>query len=142
MALLQAAAYVTDVAWIWCFCGYAMVWASNCSSDLTPRLGTSICCRCSPKKEEKKKKKKEHSDRLGTLKSMLSQGSQGKCTLREGGGGPVPKESATNRLLVSVVGVMRGGQWSRDKGRWGRRTISFKKLALEFQSWLSGNESD
>ena len=34
--------------------------AGNCSSDLTPSLGTSICCRCSPKKKmEKKKKEKE-----------------------------------------------------------------------------------
>ena len=31
----------------------------SCSSDLTPSLGTSICCGCSPKKRGKKKKKKK-----------------------------------------------------------------------------------
>ena len=34
----------------------AVVWAFGNSSDLTPRLGTSVCCRCSPKKGKKKKK--------------------------------------------------------------------------------------
>ena len=34
--------------------------AGNCSSDLTPSLGTSICHRCDTKKtKEKKKRKKE-----------------------------------------------------------------------------------
>ena len=33
--------------------------AGSCSSDVTPSLGNSICCRCSPKETEKKKKKKE-----------------------------------------------------------------------------------
>ena len=33
--------------------------AGSCSSDLTPRLGTSICCMCGPKKSIKKKRKKE-----------------------------------------------------------------------------------
>ena len=32
----------------------AEVWASCCSSDWTPGLGTSICHRCSPKKKPKK----------------------------------------------------------------------------------------
>ena len=27
-----------------------VVWAGSCSSDLTPSLGTSICCGCGPKK--------------------------------------------------------------------------------------------
>ena len=26
--------------------------AGNCSSDLTPSLGTSVCCRCGPKKQK------------------------------------------------------------------------------------------
>ena len=34
-----------------CGCGQA----SSCSSNLTPSLGTSICCGCSPKKTKKKK---------------------------------------------------------------------------------------
>ena len=33
--------------------------AGSCSSDSTPSLRTSICCKCSPKKKKKKKKKKE-----------------------------------------------------------------------------------
>ena len=35
----------------------AVVQASSCSSDLTPSLGTSLYCRCSPKKKKEKKKK-------------------------------------------------------------------------------------
>ena len=31
----------------------AVVWASGRSSDSTPSLGTSICCRCSPDKRQK-----------------------------------------------------------------------------------------
>ena len=30
----------------------AVVWACSYSSDLTPSLGTSICCRCIPKKQK------------------------------------------------------------------------------------------
>ena len=33
----------------------AVVWAGGCSSDLTPSLGTSICCRYGPKTIEEKK---------------------------------------------------------------------------------------
>ena len=32
----------------------AVVQAGSCSSDSTPILGTSICCRCSPKKQKSK----------------------------------------------------------------------------------------
>ena len=32
----------------------AVVQAGSCSSNLTPSLGTSICPRCSPKKQKKK----------------------------------------------------------------------------------------
>ena len=35
----------------------AVVQADRCSSDSTPSLGTSICCRCSPKKQKIKNKK-------------------------------------------------------------------------------------
>ena len=41
-ALLQALAYVTDMAQIWCCCGCGVV--SSCSSDSAPSLGTSTCC--------------------------------------------------------------------------------------------------
>ena len=34
----------------------ALVWASSCSSDLTPTLGISICYGCSPKNEDKKER--------------------------------------------------------------------------------------
>ena len=34
----------------------AVVWAGNCSSDLTPDLGTSISLRCGPKKQNKQTK--------------------------------------------------------------------------------------
>ena len=32
----------------------AMAVAGNCSSDATPSLGTSICCRYGPKKQKRK----------------------------------------------------------------------------------------
>ena len=35
------------------FC-VAVAWASSCSSDLTPSLGTSICHTCGPKKKQTK----------------------------------------------------------------------------------------
>ena len=35
----------------------AVGWASSCSSESPPTLGTSICCRCSPKKTKKKEKR-------------------------------------------------------------------------------------
>ena len=38
----------SDLAWLW-------LWPGSCSSDSTPSPGTSICRRCSPKKEKKKK---------------------------------------------------------------------------------------
>ena len=38
----------------------AVVQASSCSSNLTPSLGTSICCRCSPKKARKKKRENRY----------------------------------------------------------------------------------
>ena len=38
-----------DLVWLW-------LWqASSYSSDLTPSLGTSICCKCGPQKPKKKK---------------------------------------------------------------------------------------
>ena len=40
----------------------AVVKASSCNSNLTPSLGTSMCCRCSPKKTKKKKKKMQMGD--------------------------------------------------------------------------------
>ena len=33
--------------------------ASNCSSNWTPSLGTSICCMCGPEKRKKKKNFRE-----------------------------------------------------------------------------------
>ena len=52
LALLQAAAQITDAAGIWCCycCGL------SCSFDSVPCLGTSICHRCSPKKKKREKK--------------------------------------------------------------------------------------
>ena len=37
----------------------AVVWAGSCSSDLTPSLGTSMHCRCGPRKKRKKEKRKK-----------------------------------------------------------------------------------
>ena len=49
----------------------AEVWASGYSSDSTPRLGTSICHRCGPrKKEEKKEKQRKYSLPCGSQPSL------------------------------------------------------------------------
>ena len=40
----------------------AVVWAGGYSSELTPNLETSICCRFSSETEREKKKKKKDSD--------------------------------------------------------------------------------
>ena len=40
--------------WLGSGVAMAMVQSGSCSSDLTPSLGTSICCTCSSKKTEKK----------------------------------------------------------------------------------------
>ena len=37
----------------------AVVQAGSCSSISTPHLGTSVCCRCSPKKTKKERKKRK-----------------------------------------------------------------------------------
>ena len=50
----KAVAEVANVARIWCCCGCG-VWWLNCSSDLTPGLGTSICYRYSWKKKKRTK---------------------------------------------------------------------------------------
>ena len=41
--------------WLGSWVAVTMAQASNCSSDSTPSLGTSICCRCRPKKTKKQK---------------------------------------------------------------------------------------
>ena len=62
---------------IWCCCellcrsqmqlgsviAMAVATAGSCSVDLTPSLGTSICCRCGPKKKKKKKERKRKKER-------------------------------------------------------------------------------
>ena len=57
LVLLQAEAQVADVARMWH--AVAVVQAGNCSSNLTPSPGISICCRCGPKKKKKMKSEKE-----------------------------------------------------------------------------------
>ena len=58
LALLWAVVQVTDVAWIWRYCGcgigeWLQLWFS-------PSLGTSICCRCGPKKTTTKQKSQRY----------------------------------------------------------------------------------
>ena len=45
--------------WLGSHIAVAVMEAGSYSSDSTPSLGTSICCRCGPKKAKKKKKKKK-----------------------------------------------------------------------------------
>ena len=40
--------------WLGSGIAVAVMQAGSCRSNLTPSLGTSICCRCDPKKEKKK----------------------------------------------------------------------------------------
>ena len=44
---------------MWFGTGVAVAQASGYCSDSTPSLGTSICCRCSPRKDKKKKKEQK-----------------------------------------------------------------------------------
>ena len=44
----------------------AVAQAGSYSSDLTPSLGTSICCTCSPKKQTKKKPKPKTKSQNGS----------------------------------------------------------------------------
>ena len=45
--------------WLGSHVSVAMAEAGSCSSNSTSSLGTSMCCRCGPKKQKKKKKKKK-----------------------------------------------------------------------------------
>ena len=56
-----------DVAWIWSCSGCGIGW--KLSSDLTPSLETSICCRCSTAPPQKKKKTKKIYKKWWTLVS-------------------------------------------------------------------------
>lgn len=58
-ALPQAAAQVTDVAWIWCHCGCGI--GFSCSSDSTPSPGTSRVHMQQMRPIKRKKKKKTKS---------------------------------------------------------------------------------
>ena len=46
------AQWVKDPVWLWLWCRLAAA-----SSNSTPSLGTSVCCRCGPKKTKMKKEK-------------------------------------------------------------------------------------
>ena len=54
LVLPWAVVYVTDTVQILHCCGYGIGW--QLQLWFTPSLGTSICCRCSPKKAKSKKK--------------------------------------------------------------------------------------
>jgi len=51
--------WCTSQMWLGSCVAMAMALAGSCSSKLTPSLGTSICCRCGPKKKKKKKRERE-----------------------------------------------------------------------------------
>ena len=73
--------WVKDLLWreqwcrlqMWPGSGVAMavVQSSSYSSDLTPGLGTSVCCACGPKETEKKKKKKKERKKNSSLYYVL-----------------------------------------------------------------------
>ena len=54
-----------DLAWLWLW-----LWAGSCSSDLTPRLGTSICCWCGPKK--KKSRRTQNEEKASQLNAQIT----------------------------------------------------------------------
>ena len=51
--------------WLRSCIAVAVAVAGSCSLDLTPSLGTSICCRWNPKKQRKKGRKKERERKKG-----------------------------------------------------------------------------
>ena len=73
----------------------AVAVAGSCSSDSTPSLGTSICCRCGLKKKKDKKKKKSllglswHQNKIHILTMTYSLGIR-KC-------GPQPRRGRVGR---------------------------------------------
>ena len=52
--------WCSSKTWVGSGVAMAMAQAKGYSSVLTPSLGTSVCCKCSPKKEKKEKRELEH----------------------------------------------------------------------------------
>ena len=55
-----------DLVWLW------RRLVVSCSSDLTPSLGTSLCCRYGPKKKRKSKHNKILRNKLNEVKELQS----------------------------------------------------------------------
>ena len=64
-----AVVYVTDKAQIWCCCG-CVIGQQLQLSNLTPRLGISICHGCSPKKTKKTNKQTSNSNKKNPLNKI------------------------------------------------------------------------
>ena len=77
--------------------------ASSCSSDLTPGLGTSICCRCGPKKQKKgeggKKEGREREKRKDGKKEREEGSREGRQAGRQAGS-PSYKRLRTRTLKL------------------------------------------
>ena len=117
---------------IWCCCelwcrsqtrlrscvAVAVAQAGRCSSDLTPRLGTSICHRCSPEKQKSKKPQKTKNktkkerryyylpSKCGNPKSEFSLGAT--CLSMKTNVSGTTNEKSPRRLRFLTVGSPRG----------------------------------
>ena len=113
----------------------AVVQASSCSS--TPRLGTSICCRCSPKNKKKNRDANKIKIHIFFLKKNFSEHPTKSKTEKH----PVPCQSWQSS--VSEVGRDRNqvgvysGKWGTG-GMWGE-TISRSLMVKRKRDWLSNN---
>ena len=83
----------------------AVAVAGSSSSDLTPSLGTSICCRHSPKKQTKQNKAETDSDFEN--KRMVTKGKGGRK--RDGQGMDSHGPIRVNRAMSPDPGFFRGG---------------------------------
>ena len=95
--------------WLGSCVAVAVAQGSSCSSDSTPSLGTSICCRCGPKKtKEKKKEQRKEGGRKGGKK----EGKEGK------------KERKEEKGEREVKSLLRPPTPRRpEEGCWGRGVI-------------------
>ena len=96
--------------------------AGSCSSNLTPSLGTSICCRFSPKKkkESKKKERKKERERDG----IKNQGTQ-----PIGSSGPLGR-GVKDPVFFFLISQIAYDILPNEKGEWGRT----KNLCIQRQN--------
>ena len=120
LVLPWAMVQVAAEAWLWCCCTCGVDW--RLSSISTPRLGTSMCHMCDPKKRQEKKKKvfflliclflnlifrPAEFFKLGEKKGKLSHSNNGKLEVAQ------KRSRATwSRLVVTGDRIEKEQKWN------------------------------